>query len=109
MALDSWLSQTGQVQRRPEVLDAYGNDASNYEDVGEVLPGRLVEKRQRVWSDERKEALVVTSYLWLTPASSDVRERDRIVVDGTIYTITGRLIRSARALHHLSLTLERVA
>lgn len=108
MGLDSWLSQNGQIQRGTETLDAYGNASLSYYDV-DYVPGRFVEKRQRIWSDERAESIVVTNYLWLMPAGRDVQVRDRLIVDDVTYTITGILARNTRATHHLSLTLERVA
>lgn len=108
MALDAWLSQDVQIQRGTTNQDAYNNAALSWYDVA-LVPGRLVEKRQRIWNDERAESAVVTNYLLLVPASADVQERDRAQVGDTTYTVTGILTRGARAAHHLSLTLERVA
>lgn len=111
MALDAWLTEDWQIQRNSaQTLDAYGNAKSDWYDVV-LTPGRLVEKRQRIWSDERQESLVVTSYLLLLPAGTDAQERDRgvRVATGETYTVTGILARHARAAHHLSLTVERVS
>lgn len=110
MALDAWLSEDWQFQRNSSVNeDAYGNAKSDWYDVATV-PGRLVEKRQHIWSDERKESLVVSNMLLLVPASADAQERDRAVrvADGETYTVTGILMRRARAAYHLSLSVERV-
>ncbi len=108
MGLDSWLSDDVTIQRGTQTLDAYGNASLSWYDVAHV-PGRLVTKRSRVWSDERAEALLVTTYLLLLPAGTDVQERDRVDVEGTTYTVAALLPRNGRAAHHLSLTLERVS
>lgn|GEM_PF-2433081 len=108
MGLDSWLGQDAQVQRTTQRLDPYGNAVLDWADVDSV-PCRLVEKRERVWSSERAESLVATVYLLLVPASADVQERDRVIVDSTTYTVTAVLARNARATHHKSLTLEVVS
>jgi hypothetical protein len=107
VALDSWLSSDVTIQRATETLDAYGNAALTWATV-DTGPGRLVEKRQRIWSDERKESLVVTSPLLLVGPGLDVLERDRAIVDSATFTITALLVRKARATHHLSLAVERV-
>lgn len=108
MALDSWLSSNVQIQRGIETADAYGNASLSWYDVA-LVPGRLVEKRQRVWSDERVESLVVTNFLLLVPAGTDVVERDRVSIDSVAYVVSSLLARNARAAHHLSLQLDRVA
>jgi len=108
MGLDAWLASDVTIQRGTQTLDPYGNASLSWYDVGQA-PGRLVEKRERVWSNERAEAAVVTAYLLLVPAGTDVAERDRVQVDGVTYTVAALLARNARAAHHLSLTLERVA
>ena len=108
MSLDSHLIHTADLQRGTEHADPYGNATRTWYDVASV-PCRLVEKRERVWSDERAEALVVTAYLLLVPADTDVAERDRVIVDSTTFTITAVLARNARAAHHKSLSLEVVS
>ncbi len=108
MGLDAWLSSDVQVQRAVETLDAYGNATHDWYAVA-LVPGRLVEQRQRVWSDERAEALVVTNYLLLLPGGTEVAERDQIVIGDTTYTVAAVLTRNGRAEKHLSLSVERVA
>ncbi len=107
MALDAWLSSSVTIQRPSETTDAYGNATRAYATVDSGY-GRLVEKRQRIWSDERAESLVVTTPLLLVPPDMDVLERDRAIVDGVTFVITSLLVRNARAAHHKSMAVERV-
>lgn len=108
MGLDSWLSSDVGIQRGTQTLDAYGNAVLDWYDVA-LVPGRLVEKRERVWVSERAEAMVVTNYLLLVPAGTDVQERDRVMIGDVAYVVMALLERNARAAHHLSLTLDKVA
>ncbi len=108
MGLDSLLIHQATVQRSTAVLDAYGNASLTWYDYDSV-PCRLVEKRERIWSNERAESVVVTRYLLLVPAGTEVQERDRVQVDGVTYTVGAVLTRNTRATHHKSLSLEVVS
>lgn len=108
MGLDAWLASDVTIQRGTQTLDPYGNASLSWYDVG-LVPGRLVEKRERVWSNERAEATVATAYLLLLPAGTDVAERDRVEVGGTVYIVAAVLARNGREAKHISLAVERVA
>ena len=108
MPIDSWFIHSGQVQRSTQTTDAYNNAKLTYANQGDPIPGRLVEKQQRIWSDERKESVVVSVYLWLTSPNADLLERDRLIVDSSTFTVTSRLIRNRRTGHHISMDLERI-
>ena len=108
MGLDSHLIHTATVQRATQTADPYGNGRLSWYDVA-VTPCRLVEKAERIWTDERAEWAVHTVYLLLVPAGCEVAERDRVEVDSVTYSVTACLNRSSRFVHHKSLALERVS
>lgn len=78
---------------------------------------RLVEKQERVWSDERGTASKVTTYTLLIPCGVAIQERDRIteidLEDGSklvdFFAVKAALVRRTRSASHLSVSLERAA
>jgi len=81
------------------------------------MPCRLVIKSQTVYSQELQQFLVVTRYLGLLPAETDVREEDRLTdvvletgaLEAGPYRVLSLLPRVGRFRHHLSLSLEKAA
>lgn len=77
---------------------------------------RLVIKDQRVADTAFAERPIVTTYLLLLPAGTDVRQRDRIAnitdaagtVDAGPFRVEKVRKRRARAVRHISLELERL-
>ena len=108
MSFDAHLIHTATIQRGNAALDSYGNATYTWEDLVDTFC-RLVEKTERVWISERAESAVVTRYVLLVPATTDVAERDRVVVDGVTYEVEHMLRRNARALYHKSLQLSKVS
>ncbi len=90
-------------------LDAFNNAAATYSTVAASVPCRLVEKEEQVRTDERAESVVRTKYTLLLNAGIDVRERDRVLVDGRTFTIAAVMKRNARGPHHVSVRLEIVS
>lgn len=79
------------------------------------VPFRLVEKRERLHSDDRAAALVVTVYKGLFGHDADIEEKDRLtsvtLEDGTVlgetFYVEELLVRRARAARHKTVILER--
>lgn len=78
---------------------------------------RLVERAERLWSDERTQAGKVTTYKLLVPAGVMFQERDRVseivLEDGAklenAFTVKTGITRRTRMASHLSIDLERAA
>lgn len=78
---------------------------------------RLVEKEERVWSDERGTASKVTTYTLLIPCGVVIQERDRIteieLEDGSkledFFAVKNGIVRRTTSASHLSIRLERAA
>jgi hypothetical protein len=81
------------------------------------VPCRLVAKAQRILDSVTGQAPIVTSYLMLFGRNTDVKPSDKIIqvtgqdgsIDPNVYEIRARLVRNARAIHHISVQLERVS
>lgn len=119
MSLLDHLLHTCTIQRATKVDDRYKNSVKTWSDWATGVRCRLVYKGQRVVNvDERVQATVVTSYLLLLPAGTDVIPDDRITVvteangtsvDAGPFRVAAVLPRNARAAHHVSLALERIS
>lgn len=78
---------------------------------------RLVETREKVWSDERQENVIQSVYMLLVKADVTLSERAEISLvtleDGTALTDTFRVIevieRHGRNRHHKTAMLERIS
>jgi len=117
MSLHAHLIHRCTIQRGAKAITAYRNDARTWSDHLLDVPCRLVEKAQRVFSHERAQLVVVTTYTLLLPRETDVIPDDRITqitegkttVDAGPFTIKAVLTRRTRSPHHLSLALERAS
>src|SRR5512134_2113294 len=103
--------------QRPAITgqDAYNNDVTQPATAAAGVPCRLVVKTQTILSDDRAQRVTVTRYMLLLAAGTEVREGDRIIdlvlEDGVRegpFRVKAILPRRARALHHVTLELERV-
>lgn len=116
MGLDSWLIHTCTIQRAAPGTDAYHNPDPQYGPHYRDVPCRLVMKGQRVWSDEQRAAMIVTTYTLLVGAEVDLDPRDHIsdvrLEDGQIleqtFAIRQLLTRRARGARHRSAVLEAI-
>ena len=118
MSFESQLIHTCSIVRDlPTSEDALGNPVK--QSSISVYNGicRLVEKQERVWSDERGTASKVTTYTLLIPCGTTVQERDRIetisLEDGSrlesFFAVKGILVRRSNRMSHLSISLERTS
>lgn len=118
MSIESLMIHTCSIVRDlPSGEDALGNPIKQISIA--VYSGicRLVERQERVWSDERGTAAKVTSYKLLIPCGASVQERDRIervtLEDGSTlesyFAAKSALVRRSNRASHLSIDLERAA
>jgi hypothetical protein len=83
-----------------------------------ALPGRLVERQERVAKDAWVTSVLVTTYIYIMGAEVDVQERDLItsitLEDGSVLTQTFQIKQVLRrvnsnAAHHKAAMLEAVS
>lgn len=109
MAIGDHFIHRCTIERDTETaLSAYGNAAEAWVTVQADAPCRLVEKDERVRTDEIAESLVRTKYLLLMGAGTDLRERDRVTIGARVFSISAVMSRNARGPHHVSARLEIV-
>lgn len=116
MSVDSHLIHTCTIQRAQRVLDEHNQDRRIWSDQRTGLRCRLVIKEQRVPLGELAERPVITTYLLMVPAYTDVRQGDQVVMvvdeagmtEPGPFRIESVLPRRGRAQRHISLRLERV-
>ncbi len=118
MSLDRLMIHTCVIVRDSQTgEDPLGNPVKQRTET--VYSGicRLVEKQERVWSDELGTASKVTTYTLLIPGGVVIQERDRIkeivLEDGSkledSFAVKAALVRRKRNASHLSISLERAA
>ena len=116
MGIDSYFIHRCTIER-PTVVqqDAYNNDVAQFAAVATDISCRLVMRAQKMVSDDRTQFVVVTSYKLFVPGNADVREGDQIasltLEDGTeagTFSVAAILPRRSRAVHHITLELEKV-
>lgn len=116
MSVDAHLLHLCDIHRSTETQDEYNETERTYAPHLSNVRFRLVEKTERETPSEFGEGALITVYLGLMPAGTDVDEDDRLInirfEDGTIdshtYTVESKVVRRARAARHISLQLERV-
>ncbi len=119
MSIASQFLDTADIQRPKRVRDGYNEETLLWPPDAPIhltgVRGRLVVKMQRVADSVIAERPVVTTYRWLTGATVDVRQGDRLVNivfrDGTAdagpYRISEVMMRRGASKRHLSLLLEK--
>lgn len=116
MAVDSHFIHRCDIQRGVEGEDDYNETTETFGDHLSDVRCRLVEKSEREGDSEFAANPLVTIYLLLLPAKTDVTEADRITniryedgtTDARVFTVETLATRRARVARHLSLTLQRV-
>lgn len=117
MSIESHLLHTCTIQRPTTTQqDGYGQAVKVWGAVAISVACRLVTKSQKILSDDRRQLLTVTVYKLLVGSATDVREDDRITelalesgVEAVPYRVAAILPRRSRAIHHITLDLEKVS
>lgn len=116
MGITSHFIHTCSIERAGETQDEYGENVKTWVAHLTDVPCRLAEKQEREATNEFAEQPLITVYLLLVSADTDVVEDDRVrnityedgTTDARVFTVETKLIRRARAARHISLRLERV-
>lgn len=118
MSFDNHLIHTCTIENPTSgSVNVYNNAAQAYSAPVTGVRCRLVEARERVWSDERQESVVQSVYKLFVNASVVIQERAKISLvtleDGTTindkFNVTELLPRRGRNSHHKMATLERIS
>jgi hypothetical protein len=118
MSFDSWLIHTCTIEPAVSgVKNAYNNEAAAYGIPVTGVRCRLIEARERVWSDERQENVIVSVYKLLLGFDAVISEKSIIPLvtleDGTVvrdrFTVTELFVRRGRNSRHQLAMLERVS
>lgn len=118
MSLDSFLIHTCTIEPASSgAVNVYNNPAKAYGTPVTGVRCRLIEDRERVWSDERQESMIQTIYKLLVPSATVISEKSKISLvtleDGTVMTdtfaVTELLVRRGRNARHKTAMLERVS
>jgi|CXWL01.1.fsa_nt_gi hypothetical protein len=118
MSLDTLLIHTCSIRNAaPGGLDAHNNEAPAFDPLIRGTRCRLVEKRERIWSDERGENTVKTVYLLIVGAGADLREHAEVTevtledasVMAGMFVVTEILTRRRMVAHHKTAMLEKVS
>jgi len=118
MSLDSLLIHTCTIEPAASgTVNAYNNPAKAYGTPVTGVRCRLIEARERVWSDERQENTIQSVYKLLLSYEAVISERSRIPLvtleDRTavtdIFVVTELFVRRGRNARHKMATLERIS
>ena len=117
MSIDAHLLHRCTIRRPKKVVDVYRNDAVEMEVAETDVACRLVVKTQNQFSSELAQFVVVTTYLLLLRAGTDIQEGDEIAdlvyedaseVD-EVFEVVAILPRRARTVRHITVMVERVS
>lgn len=118
MSLDSHLIHTCTIENPVSgSVNAYNNAAKAYDAPVQNVRCRLVIRGERVWSTERQESLIQTTYKLFVMAGVSLNQRAKIskvtLEDGTIirdvYTVSEVLPHRSRTVHHQTAVIERLS
>lgn len=119
MSFDSQLIHTCTIKPAAAgTANVYNNVSKAFGTPVTGVKCRLIETRERVWSDERQEAMIQSVYKLLTHASiTALTEKSEIssvtLEDGMIITdvfvVDELFVRRGRNAHHKMATLKRVS
>lgn len=89
--------------------DRYGGDTLTYGAAGPVVMGWLSQTSNDEPQSEGRDPLVTGLVLFL-PTGTDIDGRDRVIIDGTTYTVEGRPNDAwePSGSHHLEVRLQEV-
>jgi hypothetical protein len=117
MSFDNFLIHTCVIENAsPGKLDVHGNKKSDWKPAISARC-RLVESRERVWSDERGESVIQSVYKLFLTSDADIAERAKIssvtLEDGTTvndtFVVTELFMRRGRNSRHKMATMERIS
>jgi hypothetical protein len=118
MSLDSLLLHTCTIENPATgALNAYNNETRQYGVPVTGVRCRLVEKSERVWSNELQEAVIQTVYLLLLPRDTVIEEHAKISLvtleDRTtisdVFEVDELLTRRGMSAHHKTAMLKRIS
>lgn len=118
MSLDSHLIHTCTIKPAASgTANVYNNPAKAFGTPVTGVRCRLVESREKVWSDERQESVVQSVYKLLVDRATVISEKSEISLvtleDATtisdVFVVTELLVHRSRAAHHKTAMLERIS
>ena len=118
MSFDTLLIHTCTIEPAASgMVNTYNNLAKAYGTPVTGVRCRLIESRERVWSDERQESMIQSVYKLLLPFNAVISERSRIPLvtleDGMAindkFVVTELFVRRGRNSRHKMAILERVS
>ena len=118
MSFDAMLIHTCTIEPASSgTVNAYNNPAKAYGTPVTGVRCRLVEDRERVWSDERQESVIQSVYQLMVMSATVIGERDKVSLvtleDGTTisdaFVVTELFVRRGRNTRHKTAMLERVS
>lgn len=118
MSFDSLLIHTCTIEPATSgTTNAYNNVSKAYGTAVTGVKCRLIESRERVWSEERQENLIQTVYTLLLNYDAVISEKSKISLvtleDGTTisdtFTVVELFVRRGRNSRHKMAKLERVS
>lgn len=116
--LDSHLIHTCTIENPASgSTNAYNNAKKSYAQPLENVRCRLIDDRERVWSDERQENMIQSVYMLMVLAGVELNERAKIskvtMEDGSeindLFEVTEVIVRRGRNSHHKTAVLERIS
>jgi hypothetical protein len=118
MSFDSLLIHTCTIEPAAGgTVNVYNNPAKAFGTPVTGVRCRLVESRERVWSDERQESAIQSVYKLMLSFDAVISEKSRIPLvtleDGTAindrFVVTELFVRRGRNSRHKLATLERIS
>lgn len=118
MSFDSHLIHTCTIEPAASgAVNVYNNPAKSYGTAVTGVRCRLVEKREKIWSNERQESIVQTVYMLLVGRAEVISEKSKISLvtleDGStisdVFVVTELFIRRGRNARHKTAMLERLS
>lgn len=118
MSFDSHLIHTCTIEPAASgAVNVYNNPAKAYGTPVTGVRCRLVEAREKIWSDEIQESIVQTVYMLLVNRTTVISEKSRISLvtleDGStisdVFVVTELIVHRSRTAHHKTAMLERIS
>lgn len=118
MSLDSHLIHTCTIKPAAAgTANVYNNAAKAFGTPVTGVRCRLVEAREKVWSNERQESVIQSVYKLLVDRTATIGEKSEISLvtleDGStisdVFVVTELLVHRSRNTHHKTAVLERIS
>lgn len=118
MSFDALLIHTCTIEPAASgAANVYNNPAKAYGTPVTGVRCRLVEAREKVWSDERQESVVQSIYKLFVSSAVVISEKSKISLvtleDGTtisdVFAVDDLIVRRGRNSRHKMATLERIS